>query len=76
MKNYYAFSIDENHCKYIQNFYPHIKAVYQVALGAENVISRKSGEKKSILIMGTYRNPDIYMKQIYNMNKYAEKICL
>ena len=23
--------------------------------------------------MGTYRNPDIYMKQIYNMNKYAEK---
>lgn len=23
--------------------------------------------------MGTYRNHDIYMKQIYNMNKYAEK---
>ena len=75
LKNYYAFSIDENHCKYIQNFYPHIKAVYQVALGAENVISLENlqEKKKSILIMGTYRNPDIYMKQIYNMNKYAEK---
>ena len=70
LKNYYAFSIDENHCKYIQNFYPHIKAVYQVALGAENVISLENlqEKKKSILIMGTYRNPDIYMKQIYNMN--------
>lgn len=75
LKNYYAFSIDENHCKYIQNFYPHIKAVYQFALGAENVISLENlqEKKKSILIMGTYRNPDIYMKQIYNMNKYAEK---
>ena len=76
LKNYYAFSIDENHCKYIQNFYPHIKAVYQVALGAENVISLENlqEKKKSILIMVTYRNPDIYMKQIYNMNKYAEVI--
>lgn len=78
LKNYYAFSIDENHCKYIQEFYPHIKAAYQVQLGAENVISpaHLQDKKKNILIMGTYRNPDIYMEHIHGSNNYAENIML
>lgn len=78
LKNYYTFSVDENHCRYIHEFYPHIKGAYQAALGAENVVSpvHLHDKKKSILIMGTYRNPDMYMEQIRSSNNYAQNIML
>lgn len=66
LKRYNVILPDKDHCEYVKRHYPHITSVIMQPLGASEAVFKKPFEQKeeSILFMGTYRNPDIYLEQI------------
>jgi hypothetical protein len=72
ISNYNVLLVDGNHCEYVREYYPHIKSVDRVMLGADISEESLGCEKdKYLLFMGTYRNPSDYLVQINHM---AQKI--
>ena len=63
---YHVILVDGNHCSYVRKYYPHIKSVDRIFLGASEAVFNKAFEEKKecVLFMGTYRNPDTYLEQI------------
>lgn len=63
---YHVILVDGNHCSYVRRYYPHIKSVDRIFLGASEAVLKKTFEEKKecVLFMGTYRNPDDYLEQI------------
>lgn len=78
LRNYHVFTVDENHCRYIKRHYPHIQDAIQLELGADCAKRAvEYGRKEDdILIIGTYRNPDMYMEQIMKADEISRNIML
>jgi hypothetical protein len=74
LRNYHVFTPDENHAEYVRKFYPHIQSVHTLPLGAAEVRNAPSWEEseKSILFMGTYRDPDVCYEEIRNRKDTPE----
>lgn len=67
LKDYHVLCLDKNHVSYIKQYYPHIKSVHFLPLGAMKAMVDLPFEKKQIdlLFTGTYyMTDDVYMTQI------------
>ena len=77
LNNYHVFSIDDNHCKYVRQYYPWIKDASQINLGAEQVAESDISKKENnILFIGTYRNPDVYLQSILESRDEDKKVMI
>lgn len=66
LESYYVITPDENHAAYIRTFYPNIKGVLALPLGATEARSSLAWEDSAeeILFMGTYHDPKSYYEEI------------
>jgi hypothetical protein len=66
LRNYHVITVDENHAEYVRKFYPHIRFVHMLPLGAAGVRNapRWEASENCILFMGTYRDPAVCYEQI------------
>ena len=63
LENYHVICIDDDHNKYISKWYPHIKSVHTLSVGAakaENAVKSEQYRKEGILFPATYLNPRDY----------------
>lgn len=76
LKNYHVLCLDENHVKYVQKYYPHIKSVHFLPLGAmKGMVEVPYDEKATdILFTGTYyKTGDIYLDEIKKQPEQAQR---
>lgn len=66
LHDYNVVLVDNNHCKYVRKYYPHINHIIFSVLSADKaVLDVNDKDKKSdILFPGTYRNPKEYLAMI------------
>jgi glycosyltransferase involved in cell wall biosynthesis len=71
LKNFHVLCLDEEHKKYIQTYYPHIKSVHVLPVTGEEAVPSGSFLERNIdlLFTGTYTNPKDIQKVINNMPK-------
>lgn len=56
LKNYHVLCLDENHAAYAKRYYPHLKSVSLLPLGATKALVpiAQNQKKESVLFIGTY----------------------
>ena len=81
LENYHVICIDDDHNKYISKWYPHIKSVHTLSVGAakaENAVKSEQHRKEGILFPATYLNPRDYYELITalpdSMQKYTKAV--
>lgn len=69
LKDYHVITPDENHAAYIREYYPNIKSVEMLPLGASEVRNVPEWEAKEpyVLFMGTYHDPQTYYEKILQL---------
>lgn len=69
LKRYHVITPDENHAAYVREYYPNVKSVRMLPLGASEVRSVPEWEEKDprVLFIGTYHDPQTYYDQILQM---------
>ena len=76
LKDYHVLCLDENHVKYIQRYYPHIKSAHFLPLGAmRGIVDVPYEQKKTdLLFTGTYyKTGDIYINEIRKQPEQEQK---
>lgn len=68
LENYHAIGIDEDHCSYMKKYYPNIKSVPMIPLGATKALYEIPFEEKKeeILFIGTYQASNQIYQNIKN----------
>lgn len=71
LKNYHAICIDEYHTAYAKKYYPHLKDVIFLPLGATKALLPVPFEKKkeSVLFLGTYNCSDCVYEEMKQLPK-------
>lgn len=74
LENYHAIGIDEDHCEYIRKYYPNIKSVHMIPLGATEALHQIPLEEKKeeILFIGTVQPSEKIYHEI-KQNKNVEQ---
>jgi glycosyltransferase involved in cell wall biosynthesis len=74
LRNYHVFTVDENHAEYVRKFYPHIRTVHALPLGASEVRNapRWEDSEKCILFLGTYRDPEEIYEHVKSLKNEPE----
>lgn len=82
LKNYHVICLDENHKKYIERYYPHIKSVYVMPLQISSSIEASSqfeqiwSEKKyDLLFTGTYTSTKKLKENWVKLPQAIQKEC-
>jgi len=70
LERYHAICIDEDHCTYMKKYYPHIKSMPLIPLGATKAIHYIPPEEKKeeILFIGTFNSSNAIYEQIKDMH--------
>lgn len=66
LKNYHAICIDAYHVAYAKKYYPHLKSVSFLPLGATKALSPVAFERKKerVLFIGTYNSSNIVYEEM------------
>lgn len=73
LKNYHVISVDKDHAEYVRRWYPHIRDVHALPLGAVRTESSTLPKQYKILFPATFLNSADYYEMIKELPQMMRK---